>query len=337
MVIKVRDTARRLTPKAQPVIIFLYGDQSGMHHDEAEDMLDQPLGSLPIVYVINNGAVSVHRVPGNDQYVRRYVARFLADRTGGRVLSSVRGDYAGELEQILEELYGRYEIGFVPTAPIGKHYGVKVKLSEEGGKKTNSVERSFAPELVAAGPDPEAAEIEMAATLVEATRSGVAYTEIAFDASGSYQGGGPVAQFRVYIDPDSLSWKRMEDGGRKATVSVIVGGESADNKLIDYQAKEFEALQTTAEQAEATSKAVVLSIDYEVPSNAVRIRMVTRDAASGRLGSFELPVTRIHGVAGTRPAVPSEPKTPGCKNSLIVDTSRLLIEKNSKQKRSARK
>jgi actin-like ATPase involved in cell morphogenesis len=102
----------------------------------------------------------------------------------------------------------------------------------------------------------------------------------------------------------------MEGGGRKVTVSVIVGGESADNKIIDYQAKEFEASQTTAEQAEATRKAVVLSIDYEVPANAVRIRVVTRDAASGRLGSFELPVTRIHGVAGTRPAVPSEPKTP---------------------------
>ena len=310
MVIRVRDTARRLTPKAQPVMIFLYGDHSWMYHDEAEDMLDQLLGALPIVYVINNGAVSVRRVPGSDRYAQRFVVHFWADRTGGRALSSVRGYYAGQLEQILAELYGRYEVGFVPTPAIGKHYGVKVKLSEEGRKKTNSVEFSFAPELVAAGPDPEAAEIEMAATLVEAMRSGAASTEIAFDASGSYQDGGPVARFQVYIDPDSLSWKSMEDGGRKAMVSVIVGGESADNKVIDYQAKEFEALQTSAEQAEATRKAVVLSIEYEVPANAVRIRMVSRDAASGHLGSFELPVERIHGVAGTRPAVQSEPKTP---------------------------
>jgi hypothetical protein len=310
MVIRVRDTARRLTPKAQPVIIFLYGDHSWMYHDEAEDMLDQPLGALPIVYGINNGTVSIHRVPGSDKYAQRFVVHFLADRTGGRVLSSVRGDYAGELEQILAELYGRYEIGFVPTAGIGKHYGVKVKLSEEGRKKTKSVELSFAPELVAAAPDPEGAEIEMAATLVEAIRSGSAYTEIAFDASGSYQSGGPAAQFRVYIDPDSLSWKTNENGGRKARVSVIVGGESADCKTIDYQAKEFEALQTTAEQAGAARKAVVLSIDYEVPADAVSIRVVTRDAASGRLGSFELPVKRIHGVVGTRPTVQSEPKTP---------------------------
>jgi hypothetical protein len=62
---------------------------------------------------------------------------------------------------------------------------LKVKLSEEGRKKAESVELSCAPELVAAGSDPEAAEIEMAATLVEAIRSGVAYTEMAFDASGS--------------------------------------------------------------------------------------------------------------------------------------------------------
>jgi hypothetical protein len=156
-----------------------------MYHDEAEDMLDQPLRALPIVYVINTGAVSVHRVPGSDQSVQRFVGHFLADRTGGRVLSGVSRDYAGELKQILAELYGRYEIGFVPTAAIGKHYGLKVKLSEEGRKKAESVELSCAPELVAAGSDPEAAEIEMAATLVEAIRSGVAYTEMAFDASGS--------------------------------------------------------------------------------------------------------------------------------------------------------
>jgi hypothetical protein len=291
-------------------MIFLYGDRSGMHHDQAEDMLDQPLGPLPIVYGINNGAVSIQRLPVTDKYTQMFVAHFLADRTGGRVLSSVRGNYAGDLEQILAELHGRYEIGFVPPAAIGKRYALKVKLSEEGRKKTKSVELSFAPELVAAAPDPEAPEIEMAATLVEAIRSGSAYTEIAFDASGSYQGGGLVAQFRVYIDPDSLSWKTMEDCGRKATVSVIVGGESADSKVIDYQAKEFEAMQTKAEQAGATRKAVILSIDYEVPAEAVRIRVVTRDAASGRLGSFELPAKRIHGVAGSRPAVQSEPKTP---------------------------
>jgi hypothetical protein len=310
LVIRVRDTARRLTPKAQPVMIFLYGDRSGMHHDQVEDMLDQPLGPLPIVYAINNGAVSIQRLPVTDKYTQMFVAHFLADRTGGRVLSSVRGNYAGDLEQILAELYGRYEIGFVPSATIGKHYELKVKLSEEARKKIKSVEFSFPPKLVAAAPDQEAAEIEMAATLVQAIKSGSAYTEIAFDASGSYQNRGLTAQFRVYIDPHSLSWKAMEDGGRKATVSVIVGGESTDNKVIDYQAKEFEALQTKVEQAGAARKAVILSIDYEVPAEAVRIRVVTRDAASGRLGSFELPVNRIHGVAKSRPAVQSEPKTP---------------------------
>jgi hypothetical protein len=310
MVIRVRDTARRLTPKAQPVLIFLYGDRNGMHHDQAEDMLDQPLGSLPIVYGINNGAVSIQRVPESERSAQVFVAHFLADRTGGRVLSTSRGDYAGDLEQILAELHGRYEIGFVPTAAIGKHYAVKVKLSPEGRRKIKSAELSFAPELVAAAPDPEAPEIEMAATLVEAIRSGSPYTDVAFDGSGSYHSGGLAAQFRVYIDPNSLSWKTVENGDRKATVSVIVGGESADGKVIDYQAKQFEALQTKAEQEGASRKAVILSVDYEVPPEAVRIRLVTRDAASGHLGSFELPVKRIHGAAGTRPAVQAEPKTP---------------------------
>jgi hypothetical protein len=164
-----------------------------MPHDQAVDMLDQPLGTLPIVYGINNGAVSIQRLPETDTDTRTFVAHFPEDRTGGRFLTTARGDYAGELEEILVELNGRYEIGFVPTAAMGKHYALKVKLNEEARKKTKSVELSFPPKLVAATPDQEAAEIEMAATLVEAIKSGSAYTEIAFDVSGSYQSGGVAA------------------------------------------------------------------------------------------------------------------------------------------------
>jgi hypothetical protein len=65
-------------------------------------------------------------------------------------------------------------------------------------------------------------------------------------------------------------------------------------------------LQSAAEAASPARKAVVMNIAFAIPDRATRIRFVVRDAGSGRIGSFELPVDRIHGLAaGNSAAKPS--------------------------------
>jgi hypothetical protein len=56
--------------------------------------------------------------------------------------------------------------------------------------------------------------------------------------------------------------------------------------------KRFELQKTKAEQTNA-AKGLVLNLSYAVPADADRVRFVLRDSATGRLGSFELPVKRI--------------------------------------------
>jgi len=68
---------------------------------------------------------------------------------------------------------------------------------------------------------------------------------------------------------------------------------STQGAALSNETKQFEALQTKAEQSGATPKAVILSVPFPFGSVADRIRFVLRDSASGRLGSFDLPVTRI--------------------------------------------
>jgi hypothetical protein len=309
VVMKIRDTARQATPNAQPVIIFLYGDHSGMHHDQVQELLDDTVGPLPIVYGINNGAVSIRNLPVTNEWTQMYVVHFLADRTGGRVLSSMRGNYAGDLEQILDEVRGRYEIGFVPEAAAGRRYDVKVKLSDAGRKKLKAVNLSYAPELMASADGPQSEQSEMTVSLVLAMRSGATYNAVAFDASGKNNGGEAAAQFRLYIDPQSLTWKAAENGDAKTTVSVVIGGVTAEGMVTDHQVKEFEARQTKAEQGGAR-KAVILGINYAVAPDAARVRIVVRDGISGHLGSFELPVKQIHGMTQTQPAAGNTPKPP---------------------------
>jgi hypothetical protein len=301
VVLRIRESARQTAPNAQPVLVFLYGDHSGMHHDEANDMLDKPIGPLPLVYGINNGAVSIQRLTETDKYTQMYVVHFLSDRTGGQVLSSVRGNYDADLDRILGELRGRYEIGFTPQTAAGKHFELKVKLTKEARQRTGSLDLRYAPELVAFAPGAEGPESKAADALVEAMQASSAYTEIGFDASGRYVSGDALGQFRLYVDPNSLSWKAMENGDQQATVSLAMGGVSKQGVVDGYITKKFEVLQAKDERSGGNRKAVILSISYAVLPDAARVRFVIRDVTSNRMGSFELPVQQIHEVAAMKP------------------------------------
>jgi hypothetical protein len=310
MVLRVRDTSQRSTPSGLPVLIFFYGDHSGMHHDEANDMLDQPLGPLPIVYGINNGAVSVQRLPLTNQYTQMFVVHFLSDRTGGQVLSNWHGDYAGELERIVRELHGRYELGFIPQDADGKHHELKVRLTEKARKKSGSVDLRFAPEYVASPQGAQSPESQIGAALLQTIQTSAPYTEIPFDATGRYKAPNPSAQFRVYVDPNSLSWSALENGDRKAVVALAIAGVSPQGTIIGDQVRQFEALQIKADQTSSTGKAVILGFTYLVPKESVRVRFVLRDGGSGHLGSFELPTKKIAGAMLPPPAPTSDVSRP---------------------------
>ena len=224
MVLRVREISQRATPGAVPVLIFFYGDHSGMFHNEAEDMLDRPVGQLPIVYGINNGAVSVQRLPLTDQYTQMFVVHFLSEKTGGQVLSSARGDYAAEFEHIVHELYGRYELGIVPQDESGKHRELLVKLSETGRKKSQPIELRFPTAYVSDSQAPQSHEMLTAAALLQAINASTSYSEIPFDTSGKFTTADSAAQFRVFIDPSSLSWSDSERGDRKALLAIAIAG-----------------------------------------------------------------------------------------------------------------
>jgi hypothetical protein len=134
------------------------------------------------------------------------------------------------------------------------------------------------------------------------------YAEIVFDASGKVPAPGQPAQFRLYVDPRSLSWTAIENGDRHALLTLAIGSFPAQGTALSNQIKQFEALQTKTDQSSATPKAVILGASFQVPPGAVRLRFVVRDTASGRLGSFDLPAARVNGLAPPQPDASSIPK-----------------------------
>jgi hypothetical protein len=109
------------------LVIFRYGDWSGMDRSDADHFIDELLGTSAIAYGLKD-----HRSPhiwfpllGG----QKEIAHYIATQTGGQYLEVTPGTYATGLEEILKQLHYRYQLGFQPEALDGKRHKLRVKLA----------------------------------------------------------------------------------------------------------------------------------------------------------------------------------------------------------------
>lgn len=123
------DATRSVVPEPVPVVIFLYGDYSGMPKSEADHFIDELLETSAIVFGLRD-----RRSPqiGSLWLVREQgaIANYIATETGGQYLWVMPETYAKGLEEILQQLHCRYELGFKPEALDGKRHKLSVKLAD---------------------------------------------------------------------------------------------------------------------------------------------------------------------------------------------------------------
>ena len=130
------DSTHSLLPEPVPVVIFLYGDHSGMPRSEADHFINELLATSAIVYGLKD-----RRSPGILFLLgeQKEIAHYIATETGGQYLRLTPETYATGLEEILEQLHFRYELGFRPEALDGKRHKLRVKLAEAAKKQHQGV------------------------------------------------------------------------------------------------------------------------------------------------------------------------------------------------------
>lgn len=233
-----------------------------------------------------------------------YIVHHLSDKTGGVVLSTWSGKYDAELDHIISELQGRYQLGFRPPTLDGKRHDLQVKLTDNARARLKSIDLRYAPSFLAshsALPADLSPESKAKAALSLALGNTASYVDIRFDASGKSLASGQPLQLRLFIDPRSLSWNSLENGDRKAVVTVAIAGISSGGAVLGPQAKQFEVFQTKAEQSSAAPKAVIIGTAFPLPPDSVRVRFILQDISSEHLGSFELPVSGVVGLLHSAP------------------------------------
>ena len=121
------DATRPLVPERVPVVIFLYGDHSGMPRSEADRLIDELLETSAVAYGLKDRrSPGIWFLPGE----QKEIAHYIATETGGQYLPVTPETYATGLEEILQQLHFRYELGFKPEALDGKRHKLRVKLAD---------------------------------------------------------------------------------------------------------------------------------------------------------------------------------------------------------------
>jgi hypothetical protein len=120
------DSTHSLPHETVPVVIFLYGDYSAMPRAEADHFIDELLGTSAIAFGLRDSqSPRIHSLWGE----QGAIANYIATQTGGEYLTVAPDTYAAGLEQILDQLHFRYELGFRPETLDGKRHKLLVKLT----------------------------------------------------------------------------------------------------------------------------------------------------------------------------------------------------------------
>lgn len=143
------DATRSAKPEPLPVVIFLYGDWSGMPKSEANHFIDELLETSATAFGIKDRR-SPHMwfLPGE----QKEVAHYIAAQTGGQYLEATPETYASALEQIIQQLHFRYELGFQPPALDGKRHNLTVRLAEPAGAQHKTLRLRYRAAYVPVAP-----------------------------------------------------------------------------------------------------------------------------------------------------------------------------------------
>jgi len=148
---KIIEASRGNATGPIPVVVFLYGDYSGMPKIEADRFVVELLRTSAIVYGVRDS-----RSPriGSLWFAHEQgaVANYVATQTGGQYFSATPDGYAAALETILDQLHSRYELGFRPEALDGKLHRLRVELSDEAKQRFGAVPLRYRAAYVPASP-----------------------------------------------------------------------------------------------------------------------------------------------------------------------------------------
>lgn len=203
----------------------------------------------------------------------------LAPTTGGRVVRAMN-DIAHQVDQSVRVGGAFYTLGYHPTdelKSVQQYRAIRVVCLRPGtaviarrGFYTSSLPTVAARDTVIYD-------------LNNAAESDVPLTGLSLHIVG----GAP--SFTVQVRANGLSWHEVEGGGHAAQVQVLAVGLSAKKKIVGHRLQSMTANASPLADVGSPEKEASFAIAFEPPKNAVLLRFVVRDVATGHMGTFDIP------------------------------------------------
>lgn len=203
----------------------------------------------------------------------------LSPVSGGRVLRG-RNDVGAMVDRAVEAGASFYTLGYVPmhaesAAPA--FHKIEVKMRRPG--LTVMSRQGYYSSLPEAS---IAARERTQADLNDAVSTQIPMTDLQVLVEGQ-QG-----HYRVKVTSDKLHWKSEADGALLASVQIVTAARSAKGDLLAHRLLTETAHARSGTEPEMEPRKVQFAIDFELPADTATLRFVVRDAASGRMGTFDL-------------------------------------------------
>jgi hypothetical protein len=106
-----------------------------MDRSEANHFIDELLETSAVAYGLRDRRSPRIWLIGE----QGAVANYIATQTGGQYLRVTPKTYAKGLEEILQQLHCRYELGFKPEALDGKRHKLRVELAAAAKNRLKGV------------------------------------------------------------------------------------------------------------------------------------------------------------------------------------------------------
>jgi VWFA-related protein len=253
-------------------------------------------------YVMAGGIPSA--IVGPDFTSSELVFEGIAPESGGAILRH-RNDIDVAIAAAVSDGSSYYTLSYYPTDQNwdGKFRKIQVKVEGVEGAaglmaRTQSGYYAY-PNGFQSGDE----QIDFA--LSRAVTSTVPFKSITFTATGERIAAAPKnvktqlpgARLILAIERDGLSWTPQPNGEQRAEVTLVTSELSSSGKVLAYKVREVEVMLT---KTQGPNEPVKLAVRMDVPAKTERIRLVLRDATSGRLGTADLAASSLS-AANTAP------------------------------------
>ena len=130
------------------MIVFLYGDHSGMPEKAVDEMADDVLETSGVVFGITDITVGPSQSHWYRSQERGAIIHYIVAETGGQYFTVPENLYGTALDAILLQSHFRYELGFKPTVIDGERHTVQVEFVGEAKEKYSTARLRYRPEYI---------------------------------------------------------------------------------------------------------------------------------------------------------------------------------------------